>query len=635
MDFFGHQEQARRSSRRLVWLFAAAVVAIVLCVHLAAALLLRLGDGGGSFLRGDVFVATTAVTLFVIASGTLFKTAQLRSGGVKVATLLGGRPVSPDTTDPKERQLRNVVEEMAIASGVPVPEVFVLDDETALNAFAAGWSPNDAAVAVTRGCLDRLDRDELQGVIAHEFSHVFHGDMRLNIRLMGVLFGIVCITTIGRILVQAIGRGAARSSSGKKGGGAAGLILFGVALMAIGSLGVLFARLIQAAVSRQREFLADASAVQYTRNPRGIGLALAKIGGYGARLDNAHADEASHMLFADGVKRLFGGAMATHPPIAERVERVLPGFARELASRGDAVAAAANVPLPAGAAGFAGAAGPTRPADVVAAAGDPRADDVAAARALLAELPLELAVAARDPRRAPALVGALLLDRDPAARERQLAPLRERDATTAYEASVLCGLLARLDDDCRLPLLELAAPALRALPVAERTRLHETARALALGDGRLSVFEFALLRLLEHHVRRPDADPGRPPGRPTPLVQHAQATRVVLSQLAHVGADGDAARAAAAFARGQRHLGAATPPELLPPPADLTAFAAAVDELTRVSPLGKRNLLAACAEAAAADGALHRDELHLLRALAAVWGCPLPLAVAAPRTIPA
>ena len=637
MDFFGHQDRARRSTRRLVVLFALAVVAIVLSVHLAASTLLVVTDGHGSFWRWDLLLGVAAATLLVVASASLFKTAQLRSGGRKVATLLGGRPVAIDTKDPQERLLRNVVEEMAIASGVPVPDVFVLDHEAGLNAFAAGWSPPDAAIAVTRGLLDRLDRDELQGVIAHEFSHVFHGDMRLNIRLMGVLFGIVCISTIGRIVVHAVGRGAGRGSN-RKNGGAAGLVLFGIALVVIGWLGVLFARLIQAAVSRQREFLADASAVQYTRNPRGIGLALAKIGGLGATLDSAHTEEASHMLIADGMKRHFGGAMATHPPIEERVERVLPGFRRLLASRGDMIAAAGEVPaapVPPGGAAFAGFAGTTgkartRPQDLVAAAGEPQAADVDAARALLARLPLELAVSARDPKRAGALVLALLLDREGAQRERQLAPLRAEDPAAAHDAAALHALIARDDGDLRLPLLELAIPVLRALPSPARRQLRERARALAAADGQVSVFEFALLLLLEHHVREPGEPPPRPRGRPTPLVQHAAATQVVLSALAHAGCGGDVGRAAAAFARGHQHLGPVAPMQLLPATAcGVTALRAAIAELAQVSPFGKRNLLSACAEAATADGMLTTDEADLLRAVAAVWDCPLPLVAGA------
>ena len=328
MDFFGHQDAARRATGRLVALFVLAVLAIVACTYAAAQALLFVGNGHAHFQPGLLLVVAL-VTFAIIGLAMTWKTSELRSGGGKVASLLGGTEVPLDPSDAKERMLRNIVEEMSIAAGVPVPEIWVLEDEAGVNAFAAGWSPADAAVAVTRGCLEALDRDELQGVIAHEFSHVFHGDMRLNIRLMGVLFGIVCLATIGRILVRSVG-----SSRGNKKGGPAGIIAFGVCLVIIGWVGVFFARLIQAAVSRQREFLADASAVQYTRNPRGIGMALAKIGGLTARLETPHAEEASHMLFADGVARLLGSAFATHPPVATRVERILPGFTRQLRSAG-------------------------------------------------------------------------------------------------------------------------------------------------------------------------------------------------------------------------------------------------------------------------------------------------------------
>jgi Zn-dependent protease with chaperone function len=369
MDFFGHQEQAQRSSRRLVWLFAAAVLGIVATLYAIAVGLLTVADQ--RTMQGPIhwplLLAVAAGTLSIVGLASLVKTAQLRSGGAHVAKMLGGRELDADPKDPKERLLRNVVEEMAIASGVPVPTIFVLDREAGINAFAAGWSPTDAAVAVTRGALDAFDRDELQGVIAHEFSHVFHGDMRLNIRLMGVLFGIVCIAALGRIVLHAT-----RHSRGDKKGGTAAILLFGLAMVVVGYLGVLFARLIQAAVSRQREYLADASAVQYTRNPRGIGLALARIGGIGGRLQSARTEEASHMLFADGMKR-FAAGFATHPPIEERIERVLPGFRKQLLKAKDPVAAVAATPAPAvaGAAGFAGAGRRTTPEALVQSVGDP------------------------------------------------------------------------------------------------------------------------------------------------------------------------------------------------------------------------------------------------------------------------
>jgi Zn-dependent protease with chaperone function len=648
MDFFGQQDRARKKSGQLVVLFALAVLAIVVSIYAAVqAILVGAGEARGWFQPG-LFFGVAGGVLVVVGGATLWKTAMLRSGGARVATMLGGREVPLRPDDPQEQVLRNVVEEMAIAAGMPVPQVFVLDDEDGINAFAAGWSPADAAVAVTRGCLEQLDRDELQGVIAHEFSHVFHGDMRLNIRLLGVLFGIVCIATIGRVLARSASYGRARSN---KKNDAAALALFGVVLMLIGYLGVFFARLIQAAVSRQREFLADAAAVQYTRNPRGIGMALAKIGGFGGRLANPHADEASHFLFADGMVRMFGGLLATHPPLQDRVARILPAAAAQLRQGESLVNAVASAPLPAGSAGLGGGigpvVGPARTADAAGAAparaaeplrqtgrtlvgsvGNPGAANVDAARTLLAELPLELSAAAHEPARAKALVVALLLDRLPARREAQLQRLPANDPTLQHEVRVLFQLVARVDRRHRLALFELGVPALCALPEPQKRELRSTARTLALADGELSPFEFTLVRALERHVRLAGELPTRPPGRPSALVQHADACVVVLSALAHAGANGDEQAARAAFARGAAQLALRQPPTMLPAtrgtPPELEA---AVHDLAQVSPLGKRNLLAACGEAAGADGTLAPDEVDLLRALAETWDCPMPLPI--------
>jgi len=642
MDFFGHQERARRMSRRLVLLFGLAVVAIIGCIHAATVgLLVAMGETDG--WHPELLAVTALGTIAVVGSASLWKVSQLRGGGALVAVQLGGHQVPPETTDAKERMLRNLVEEMAIASGVPVPAVFVLDREPGINAFAAGWSTADAAVAVTRGCLEQLDRDELQGVVAHEFSHIFHGDMRLNLRLMGVLFGILCIAMLGRILLQTAGR---TGGGNRRGNQALALVVFGVAMIVIGYLGVFFARLIQAAVSRQREFLADASAVQYTRNPRGIGLALAKIGGFGGALRSAHAEEASHMMFADGMKRYFGGVLATHPPLRERVARVLPGVKlpqQDGAAMVDAVASAvvpalvAQALAPAqrgvgpgpvgrglGPLGRGGAGIATQ--SLLQSVGEPTAGHVAAASQWLAELPLELLSAAREPLRAPALVLALLLDADPARRQQQLAPLRERSPGLGHEMAHLQALLAREPAAARLPLLELALPNLRQLAAPAIAQLRSDARALAYADGELSAFEFALLKTLERHLLRPGEQPARPPGRPRALIDLPGPTAAVLAALARAGAEGDEVAAQAAFAIGKAELPGMMDQAMPTSARGLDGLDEAVASLAAVSPFGKRSLLTACARAASADGRLTADEADLLRALAEYWDCPIPLA---------
>ncbi|MDW8479009.1 MAG: M48 family metallopeptidase [Xanthomonadales bacterium] len=324
-DFFARQELARRRTRWLVLLFLAAVAAIVGAVALLMYLLFA-GDLPPGELRA-LLGGSALATLLVIAVASLVKIASLRSGGPAVALSVGAVPVDPTTQDPRLRRLINTVEEMAIASGSPVPAIFVLEGEEGINAFAAGYGPGDAAVAVTRGALERLTRDELQGVIAHEFSHIAHGDMRLNVRLIGLLAGILAVAAIGRAMV----RGASRSSgSGRRNGGNAFLVLvIGASLWLIGSIGQFFGRLIKAAVSRQREFLADASAVQFTRQPAGILGALVKIAAAPrqARLQDGGAEELSHMLFGDG----FGlrGLFATHPPLESRIRAIDPRFDAE------------------------------------------------------------------------------------------------------------------------------------------------------------------------------------------------------------------------------------------------------------------------------------------------------------------
>ena len=316
MNFFDAQDQARRATRRFVILYILATIGIAVSVSLVIGFAFSFSDSApvedvGAYVSRniEIFLGAAVFTLLVIGIATLVKTMQLRAGGGRVAQDLGGTLVSESSTDFLHQRLTNVVEEIALASGVPVPEIYVLENEQGINAFAAGYAPEDAAVAVTRGTLELLNREELQGVIAHEFSHVLNGDMRLNIRLMGVLFGIVVLTIIGRRILFSMRH--VRSRDGAK------LVMVGMfvaaGLILIGGLGVFFARIIKASVSRQREYLADASAVQFTRQTSGIANALKKIGGYdiGSHFQTTEPEEVSHMLFGTGSR--LRGLFATHP----------------------------------------------------------------------------------------------------------------------------------------------------------------------------------------------------------------------------------------------------------------------------------------------------------------------------------
>ncbi|MGH7980590.1 MAG: M48 family metallopeptidase, partial [Limisphaerales bacterium] len=333
MDFFEQQAKAHRKTKWLVIYFALAVTAMIVAIYIAAILVFsgvqahqhyRYDQGQPQFSawNPEIFLGVSIAILAIVGIGSAYKTMSLSDGGSAVSELMGGRLINTNTTDPNERKLMDVVEEMSIASGVPMPQVYVMDEEDGINAFAAGHKPGDATVTVTRGCMRILTRDELQGVIGHEFSHILNGDMRLNLRLMGTIFGILCIAIIGRILLQTIRGGGRR-------GNAAAPALLGIVLLIVGYIGVFFGRLIQAAVSRQREFLADASSVQFTRNPSGITGALKKIGGLGemgSRLSHAHAEELSHMFFGNGVSEPFISLLETHPPLVDRIRAFEPAF---------------------------------------------------------------------------------------------------------------------------------------------------------------------------------------------------------------------------------------------------------------------------------------------------------------------
>ncbi len=322
MDFFEQQAKAHRKTKWLVIYFVMAVAAMIAANYICMMLFFYVGMQKDphhryddeprpriSFWDSRVFVGVSIITIAIVGIGSAYKTSALSSGGSAVSEMMGGRLINTNTTDADERKLLNVIEEMSIASGVPMPQVYVMDEENGINAFAAGHKPGDATVSVTRGCMKLLSRDELKGVIGHEFSHILNGDMRLNLRLMGTIFGILCLAILGRILLQTV-RGGDRGKNP--------LPIVGLVLLIIGYIGVFFGRLIQAAVSRQREFLADASSVQFTRNPGGITGALKKIGGLGemgSRLSHAHAEELSHMFFGNGVSEAFIGLLETHPPL--------------------------------------------------------------------------------------------------------------------------------------------------------------------------------------------------------------------------------------------------------------------------------------------------------------------------------
>lgn len=642
MNFFEQQEHARRQTRTLIILFVLAVIAIVVAVNLTAALLWIWAQGGtlsgpNSYPNG-FFLANTLITVGLIGGGTMVETFNLREGGDAVAQMAGGRMVPPASQDLLERRLLNVVEEMAIASGIACPKVYVLDKEDSINAFAAGYNPNEAVVAVTRGTLNRLNRDELQGVVGHEFSHILNGDMRLNVRLIGVLFGIQMIAGFGQHLLHFGARFATPRSRNNNGPSIQLVMLaLGVALFVIGYIGIFFGRLIKSAVSRQREFLADASAIQFTRNPDGIGNALRKIGGLSrnaestARIHHPNAEHLSHLFLSAVKPSLLSGMFATHPPIPERLRRIFgknvglldaPELAQEVAN-------AEPLPdIPYVASGFAGAVGAPAIAPVAISSAGPGYGLAGAAH-----LAPELESALHDPEAAGAVVYALLLERD-AQRDVQMAVLRAEVPQQAAFVGHLAESVDSLPKSARLPLLDLAMPALRQLPQTERAILLATVDKLIAADNKITLAEFVLQTVL---ARRLDPHAGRAvPVEFRAIGELKSECALLLSLVAHVAASAGAMdrheTPVQAFMRGAERC-----PELGLSADDLCSVSAigfssarnALDRANRLAPLAKPALIKALLATAGGDDKLAAAAADILRAICAALDAPIPPAVTA------
>ncbi len=636
MDFFEHQEVARKKTGRLVVLFVLAVIAIVICVYLVVAVALSLGasrgwTGGHSAVslmtRPGLIIGVTIGTITVIGGGSLFKLAQLQGGGRMIAESLGGQLVPPQTSDPPSRVLLNVVEEMAIAAGTPCPPVYLLENEVGINAFAAGYSPQDAVIGVTRGCAELLTRDELQGVIAHEFSHILNGDTRLNIRLIGVLHGILMIGLIGQVLLRTslYSGGLHRSRKGSSG---APILAIGAGLAIVGFLGTFFGNWIKAAVSRQREFLADASAVQFTRNPAGIADALKRIGGFVHRADLTapNAPEASHMFFGQAVRSGMHGLLATHPPLEMRIRRVEPkwdgtllksrSLPRTPANENDLKASLAEQRRTAMAALAASAA--------VTAIGQPTIVHVDRARELLDALPAALVEAAAEPWGARAVIYAILIDRDPEIRQMQMNLL-----TGAGDEGV-GELVTRLLPECdrmsvegRLPLIEKTISALRQLSPSQYKHFKATVESLVKADRKLALLEWTLQRILLHHLG-PHFEGLTPPRvRYYGLNRLGTECATLISMLAHAG-NRDESAARQAFAVGIARLGEV---DLIFQPISacrLDTMDQIIETLASVAPALKRQLIEACAACISADHKITVSEAEIMRAVADSLGCPMP-----------
>jgi len=645
MNFFQSQDDARRKTRSLILMFMLAVIAIVAAVNLViTALIINVGDEAGAATLPDfnwimnnlpLVASISLATIGFISLSSLYKIASLSSGGGKVARSLGGTLITAESKDPLRRRLYNVVEEMAIASGIPMPEVYVLEQESAINAFAAGFTTGDAAVTVTRGTLETLTRDELQGVIGHEFSHILNGDMRLNTRLMGFLFGILVIGLIGRAVLNSARYGSIRSDNSRR-DGATAIYLAGLGLFLIGYIGVFFGQLIKAAVSRQREFLADASAVQFTRQTQGIAGALKKIAAaqQGSELQRVDTEEVSHMLFATGAS--FSSLLATHPPLIQRIKALEPNFEESEIDRlagqmlGQTQNGSEAIEGSSSTAGFAPQHFVVTPATVTETVGMPDEGHIQLASTLRQLIPENLYRAAHSGTDALPLVLALLLDANEAVRRIQLDLIAEQlGGTTVMAAETLQLEIQKSGPEFRLPLLQIAFPLIKNRPLEQLERIADLVQRLIEVDGVVDTFEFAMSRVLKTHLN----DAAHPQHRHgnLRLTQLPEAVGVLFSVMAKQGHT----EVDAAYQKGMECLGRHEQrikmlidtkqwPDYESPQDWVAATDAALDQLDGLQVLDKQALVSALVLTLSHDGKVSPHEAELLRAICATLHCPLP-----------
>ncbi|MCF8036586.1 MAG: M48 family metallopeptidase [Desulfobacteraceae bacterium] len=619
MDFFVQQDKARSRTWLLVLLFILAVVFVIVAVYAAAMAVLFLltpAYSHSGFFNLKLFLIIAGVAAGAICIGSIGKIAALSRGGDYVAEGLGGKLISPSTRDPDKRRLINVVEEMAIASGTPVPWVYLLENENGINAFAAGFSPSDAVIGVTRGCCSRLSRGELQGVIAHEFSHILNGDMRLNIRLMGFLGGIMMIATAGSSIFRSYA--ATSRMSGRRARGGGRLLIIAFFLLVIGYMGVLLGRLIQSAVSRQREYLADASAVQFTRSTA-IADALKKIGGLsaGSKIISPAASEACHMFFG----RAVGSFFATHPPLIKRIRKIEPGFTGDFDAAGPAATQGGG------------------PQQFFSSEGDreitidPNAmgnnigritpENIAHGAAILADLPESIRNEAEDILGACALVCALLLDRDPEERQKQKETLRRASsAQLLRQVALVENSVQALKPELRLPLLDIVIPTLRQMSPEQFAVFKEQIRVLVQADSKITLFEFCLQEVLNHRLEavfeRADFKV-----RYKKIDLLEQDAVLLLAALARVGHK-DKAVAEKAFYAALSVLPIKRKNVQMPETVSLKDLHTAFDRFSGASYGVRKIIFDACCQSVLFDGRVAVREAELLRAVASAVDIPVP-----------
>lgn len=654
MDFYKNQDQAKRRTTQLVLMFGAAIICLIAATHFFLAILMYAfstdAAASGNFEIQSILgyftpqqsLIITAGILIVIGLAILIRWSSLKHGGQSIAESLGGRRVNCDTNNIYERRLLNVVEEMAIASGMPVPPVYVLPEQS-INAFAAGYQPSDAVIGVTEGCMTKLNREQLQGVIAHEFSHVFNGDMRLNIRLIAILYGILAIGLIGRMALEAASySGHRRHRSDDNGGNTAmPLLVAGIGLMIIGYAGTFFGNLIKAAVSRQREFLADASAVQFTRNPQGIADALKVIGGgVGSEITHHDAEETSHLFFGEALHFNFA-FFHTHPPLNERIKRIDPKWRGHFIEPNPAIE---EDPLYSQFSSHQAANHEELSKPIEFTPPKPSSDFNTQNTTTALENTLEenslnnvtnndpvlfkLEMAARAPYSARALLFALMLDKiNHNNRSKQIHYLSEiYNKALINEVERLYDLMLAADEKQLLPLVEHAAPALKQLSKNQYQVFNKTLIELAQTDHSIDLYEWCLFKMTQQYVAPSFSRVKALLPIYEKINEVEDEVRCVLSYIAYYG-HSQQSDAQLAYNAGLKTLGTNTIENQLLAEKELDNFIAlnnALKKLKRTYPLLKQEVLEALIASVYFDNSVQLAEDQLIRAIAAILETPLP-----------
>lgn len=636
MNFFQSQDAARTNTKRLVVFFILAVISLIVITNLLVMFLfgyLDTAEQQGSINRiatqfdWEVFLTIGAVVVTVVLAGSAYKTIALSGGGETVAESLGGRRIDQSTRNLHERKVLNVVEEMAIASGSPVPTVYLLDNEEGINAFAAGYSGGDAVIGVTRGTINLLTREELQGVIAHEFSHILNGDMRLNIRLIAILHGILLLGIIGYFLLR---------SSGGRSKNAGAIVGLGLGLVVIGYAGTFFGNLIKASVSRQREFLADASAVQFTRNNTGIAGALKKIGGYsfGSKLESPNAPSMSHAYFSNGVTSMLGSLSATHPPLEVRIKRIEPTWdgkfitaVQEVEDKSEETIAESKSEQFKKVIAGAMVANEMLSSNIVDHIGQANLEQINYAAILLSQLPETLKNAAHEPYGARAIIYCLVLNNDRTIQQKQFQHLKEFADDGIYE---LCGQLfsemASLEIKFRLPLIDMTLPSLRQLSASQYDLFKRNLLTLIKADNKIDIFEWALQRIVFRNLDLHFGLSNKVKAANTSLKAAKPHVELLLSLLAE-GCSENRQQLEENYAAAQKELDIKDLKLVSRDKLTVENLSRATDALAHLKPLQKPQLLKACLVCMTQDNNYSAFEKELMRAIANTLDCPMPLFV--------